>query len=130
MIQQRRFSLPLAMALATFAVASLALGRSLSGDERSANAARTRAEIERKSRDIKKTVEDQQRKVRERLNLPDPTSGGPAGPKTAPPSSAGALRKNRKLPDPGALAKSPPTGMKKNSVEYSPKRGQEFAFLV
>jgi hypothetical protein len=56
MIQRRTFRFPLVLALVALAGASLGVGRSLYGEDRNSNAARTKAEIERKSREIKKTV--------------------------------------------------------------------------
>src|SRR5690242_16904609 len=126
MIQRQRLRLAFALALGAF-VAGWSVARTLYGDDRSANAARTRAEIERKSREIKKTVEEQQRKVRQRLNLPESASGGASLPSTKPvassPPRADTSRKNSKLPDSRAGARTPPPGMTKNSVRYSPRRG-------
>lgn len=139
MIQRQRLFMLHTMAMAALAIAALSDGRSVSGDDRSASAARARAESERKSREIKKKVEDQQREVRQRLNLPDPTGAGPGravakpNPSALPPSfpaSADALRKKWNLPDPRGIAKATSPGRKKDAVEYSPRRGQEFAFLV
>jgi hypothetical protein len=117
------------------------------GADPKVEAARRRAEIERKSREIKKQVEEhrkyveeQQRAVRERLGLPDPAGAAPGGPSTTTTTTTSRSqstedrRKKLKLPDPRSVeresAKSGAFGMKKNTVEYAPKRGQEFAFLV
>jgi hypothetical protein len=141
MIHRQRLISALAMALAALAVAGPAVERRLLGDDRATNTARTRAENERKSREIKQTVEAhrkdveaRQRAVRERLNLPDPTSGGSGKALTKPnppglPDSE-ARPKQLSLPDPRSLTKTPTPRPKRNPVEYSPKRGQEFAFLV
>jgi hypothetical protein len=127
------------MALAAVAAAGPIDGRSVHGGDRSADAARTRAEIERKSRDIKKKVADQQRDVRQRLNLPDPTGAAARAPSAKPnPSPHGAARQsggdplssNLNRPDPRAVANKSRPGRQKMPVEYSPRRGQEFAFLV
>lgn len=130
MTQRQKYAIqsPFLIALAAFTFTGLIIGQSVYGQNRTANAARTRAEAERKSREIKKTVADHQRKVREQLNLPDATSRGPGAQSSLP--AAESPRKDFKLPDTRSLAKSTGSGKKKNAVEYSPKRGQEFAFLV
>jgi hypothetical protein len=131
--------------LASIVTACFIAGHAAQAGNPSADAARRRAEIERKSREIKKTVEEhrksaqeQQRAVREGLNPPDPKSAGPASaaakrPATSLPN-AEALEKTVKLLESRSAARSSerssPSGMKKNTVEYSPKRGQEFAFRV
>ena len=115
-------------------IVGLPAGRSLYGQSASAKAARTRAEIERKSREIKKTVAEHQRQVREELNLPDPATRAAGASAVKPNGSAlpkaESLRKDFKLPDPRSLANSRGPGRKKDGVGYNPRRGQEFAFLV
>jgi hypothetical protein len=100
--------------------------------------AKTRAEIERKSRELKKKVDDrlkeaeaQRRAVRERLNLRAPSSAAASSStaKSSPPN-AEESRKNSKLREPRSPGKPSLAGLTPNEVHYAPKRGQEFAFRV
>jgi hypothetical protein len=100
-----------------------------------ADAARTRAEIERKGREIKKKVEDhrrdaeaRQKEVRDRLNLPAPgaTEASASG---AMPNLPAA----RSLAEQGAASttdRKPWPGMTRSLIAYSPKRRQDYAFRV
>jgi hypothetical protein len=132
-------------ALASLGLAGPLAGHGARASDPSSNFARARAESERKSKEIKKAVEDHrkeveahQRAVRERLKLPDRSGAAPLpsaakSPATSLPD-AEALLKKWNLPDPRSSAKSTgrssTPGMTKNAVEYKAKRGDEFAFLV
>lgn len=130
---------------AAIVVACLTAASTAHGTDLSQEIARKRAENERKSREIKvkaeqhrKEVEAQQNKTRARLGLPSLPSGSSAAPATAKSlptpedmqKKVDELRKKAKLPEGSTFSKSSPARPKRSPVEYSPKRGQEFAFLV
>src|SRR5205807_8200927 len=104
MLKRRRLRLPYVIAWIAFVIVGLPAGRNLYCQSGSAKAARTRAEIERKRRESKKTVAEHQRKVREELNLPDPpmraAGAPPVKPNPSPIPSVESLRKDFKWPDP------------------------------
>jgi hypothetical protein len=142
---RRRFHLSLIAIAAALIVTSAA---QRAGADAALDAKRRRAEMERKSQEIKtkaeehrKYVEEQQRAVRERLGLdPNGTAAGTSTTTTtttttsSSPPHADEIRKKLRLPEPRSVERAPGSstalGMKKNTVEYAPKRGQEVAFLV
>lgn len=91
-----------------------------------------RAESERKGRELKSKAEEHRKEIeakrqaaRKRLGLPDPPVA-----KAKTPADLEELRKKLALPDPKSFGRSSTPGMTKNPVEYTAKRGDEFAFLV
>jgi len=126
---RKRFRLAVLTALLAACCAGVAQGSDPAFEAARAESERKGRELKKKFEEHRKEVEAKQGAARQRLKFPDPPAA-----KAKRLADLEELKKELPVRDPAtaraSFGKSTTPGMTKNPVEYTAKRGDEFAFLV